>query len=129
MRGGDAGGVFTLSRDVAAHPDRVWHLLTDPESWSRWGPTVRGAEIDGEFVTGTTGRVWPAVGPPLPFELTTVVPGRRWSWKVAGVPATTHAVEASGVGARVSMGIPVWAPAYAPVVALALRRIDRLARA
>ncbi len=129
MRGGDAGGVLTLSRDVAAHPDRVWQLLTDLEAWPRWGPTVRRAEIDGEFVTGATGRVWPMVGPPLPFELTTVVPGRRWSWKVAGVPATTHAVEASGAGARLSMGIPVWAPAYAPVVAIALRRIDRLARA
>lgn len=121
--------MLTLSSHVAAHPDRVWHLLTDLDSWPLWGPTVRRAEIDGEFVTGTTGRVWPVVGPALSFELTVVVPGRRWAWKVAGVPATTHAVEASGAGTRLSMGIPVWAPAYAPVVALALRRIERLAQA
>ena len=71
--------MLTLSRDVAAHPDRVWRLLTDLAAWPLWGPTVRRAEIDGEFATGTTGRVWPTVGPPLPFELTSVVPGRRWS--------------------------------------------------
>ncbi|WP_229051612.1 SRPBCC family protein [Aeromicrobium sp. Leaf350] len=121
--------MLTLHREIPAHPDQVWHLLTDLAAWPLWGPTVRRAEIDGEFVAGATGRVWPPLGPPLPFELTTVVPGRRWSWKVAGVPATSHAVEASGAGTRLSMGTPVWAPAYAPVVALALRRIDRLARA
>lgn len=120
--------MLTLHREIAAHPDRVWHLLTDLAAWPLWGPTVRRAEIDGEFVTGTTGRVWPVVGPALSFELTVVVPGRRWAWKVAGVPATTHAVEASGAGTRLSMGIPVWAPAYAPVVLTAMRRIDRLAR-
>ncbi len=121
--------MLILRREIAAHPDRVWQLVTDLEAWPRWGPSVRRAEIDGPFEVGATGRVWPVVGPPLPFVLTAVVPGRRWSWNVAGIPATTHAVEASGAGTRLSMGVPVWAPAYVPVVTIALRRIDQLARA
>jgi hypothetical protein len=71
--------------------------------------------------------VHPPVGPALPFEVTELVPGRRWSWRVARVPATTHAVEPVGAGTRVTFGVPLWAPAYLAVCALALRRLDRLA--
>jgi hypothetical protein len=47
---------------------------------------------------------------------------------VAGVPATSHSVEPDGTGCRASMAAPWWAPAYLPVLAIALQRIDRMVR-
>ena len=76
---------------------------------------------------GSTGKVQPSVGPALPFTVTELVPGRSWSWRVAGIPGTTHAVEPVGAGTRVTFGVPLWAPAYLAVCALALRRLERLA--
>jgi hypothetical protein len=106
----------------------VWDILVDLDAWPRWGLTVAAAEIEGGLLTlGTKGRVFTPVGVPLPFEITEFVPGVRWAWSVAGVPATKHGVDPDGDGARVWMSAPVWAPAYLPVLAIALRRIEAMA--
>lgn len=117
-----------VSRRIAAPSDEVWRILVDLDYWPRWGPTVSRAEIDGDLLTlGTTGKVWTPVGIPLPFTITEFVPGVRWAWRVAGVEATKHGVDPDGDGCRVWMSAPWWAPAYLPVLAIALRRIDQLA--
>ena len=115
-------------RIVAADPTAAWDLLTDPERWGRWGPTVRRGELDppGRFEAGATGRVVTAVGIPLPFVLTDVDPGSRWAWRVAGVPATVHTVEPVDRGCRIGIGVPAPAAAYLPVCALGLRRIEAI---
>lgn len=121
---------LVVHRDVDATPQAVWSVLIDLDQWPRWGPSVRRSELDGggrRLGAGSTGRVWTSLGVPLRFEVTDFEPGRLWAWRVAGVPATTHAVDPRGSGCRVSMGAPMWAPAYLPVLALALRRIERLA--
>lgn len=106
--------------------ERAWHLLTDPAAWPSWGPTVRGASLDGPFVSGTTGRVTTIVGVTLPFTLREVVPGASWTWDVAGVRATTHDVEpVSPDSCRVSFGVPPWAPFYLVVCRWALARLAR----
>lgn len=120
--------MWTLSRPVEAPVDAVWDLLVDLDAWPRWGPTVAAAELDGELLTlGATGRVWTPVGVPLPFAITEFVPGVRWAWSVAGVPATKHGADPEGDGSRVWMSAPLWAPAYLPVLAIALRRIEAMA--
>lgn len=113
-------------RTIAAEPADAWRVLTDPDRWADWGPTVRGGHLDppGRFEVGATGTVITAVGIPLPFELTEVDPGRRWSWKVAGAPATAHTVEPVDRGCRVGIGVPPLAAGYLPVCALGLRRIE-----
>jgi hypothetical protein len=106
----------------------VWQLLVDLDDWPRWGPTVQRAELDGGVLTlGTKGRVWTPVGLPLPFEITEFVPGRSWAWQVAGVPATRHGVDPEDDGCRAWMSAPLWAPAYLPVLAIALQRIEAMA--
>lgn len=121
---------FTADRWVAAPSDTVWRILVDLECWPRWGPTVSRAETDGDLLTlGTTGRVWTPIGVPLPFTITEFVPGVRWGWRVAGIGATTHGVDPEGDGCRVWMSAPWWAPAYLPVLSIAVRRIDDLATA
>lgn len=121
---------WTTARHVNAPPEAAWRLLTDLTAWPKWGPTVRGAELvdDGPLRLGSRGKVWTPVGVPLPFEITEFDDGRAWAWKVAGVPATRHAVEPRDGGCLVSFSVPVWAPVYLAVCAVALKRIGDLAR-
>ncbi len=121
---------LTVRRHVPGTAEAVWDVLTDLDAWPAWGPSVRGARLDGatELAAGVTGTVTTAVGVPLPFTITTFRPGQEWAWRVAGVPATSHGVTTDDRGTVVWMSAPVWAPAYLPVLALALRRIDDLTR-
>lgn len=108
-------------------------MLVDVRCWPRWGPTVAAARLDGggHVLTATAvGQVRPSVGPWVPFTVDRFVDGREWSWRVAGVPATSHRVEPLAAGrCRVAMHVPTWALPYAPVCAVALRRIERLVTA
>jgi uncharacterized protein YndB with AHSA1/START domain len=114
-----------------AEPSAVWRALTDTAAWPAWGPTVAGGIVDGGgrmIGPGATGRVRTAVGISLPFEVTAWEEGRRWAWKVAGVPATGHRVEAvSEGGCQAVMEVPCWAFAYVPVCHIALWRLGRVA--
>ena len=122
----------TLGTDVDAPSEAAWQELTQLRNWPHWGPTVRAARLDdgGERVSaGATGSVQTPLGVWLPFrveEYDDGDPRRSWSWRVAGVPATTHTVVALGPSrCRVEMSVPWLAPAYLGVVALALGRIRR----
>ncbi|MGH3582093.1 MAG: SRPBCC family protein [Mycobacterium sp.] len=121
--------MWTTTRHIDAPAGRVWAALTSLSAWPKWGPTVARAELDdgGPLRLGARGMVWTPVGVPLPFEITEFVPDRMWAWKVAGVPATKHGVDPVGSGCRAWMSAPLWAPAYLPVLGVALHRIDAMA--
>ncbi|TQR86947.1 SRPBCC family protein [Mycobacterium hodleri] len=123
--------MLSTARTMAVPVDSVWRVLTDLDAWPQWGPTVQRAELDdpGPLRLGSRGKVWTPIGVALPFEITEFDDGRVWAWKVAGVPATRHVVTPHSQGCRASFGVPLWAPAYLPVCALALKRIENLARA
>ncbi|MGI8753605.1 MAG: SRPBCC family protein [Acidimicrobiales bacterium] len=122
--------------DVARHlpvpAASVWATLIDTTVWSQWGPSVRGATLDRDGTllrADSTGRVLTAFGVWLPFRVTDWEPGRRWGWKVAGIPATAHRVEPADGGAtsRAVIEIPTWAPFYAPLCWMALGRVGAVA--
>ena len=122
--------MLSVSQTQSAPPDTVWRLLVEIDAWPLWGPTVTRARLDDgsdRIRGGSTGTVTTPLGLRVPFVVTDFVEGRRWSWRVAGVPATSHRVAEVGAGTRVTFGVPLWAPAYLPVCGLALRRLDRLA--
>ncbi|HYO02541.1 MAG TPA: SRPBCC family protein [Mycobacterium sp.] len=121
--------MLTTARTMAVPSSAAWRVLTDLDAWPQWGPTVSGAELTdgGPLRLGSRGRVWTPVGVALPFEITEFDDGRAWAWKVAGVPATWHAVAPLPGGCRVSFGVPIWAPIYLTVCAVALKRIEKLA--
>lgn len=118
------------TRDVEAPAGLVWDLLVDLDRWPEWGPSVRRAERDDgarRLGPDARGHVHPLLGPPLPFRVDGWEDGHLWSWRVAGLRATSHRVDEIGPArCRVGMAAPAWAPAYLPVLDLALRRIERL---
>jgi hypothetical protein len=123
-----------LSTEVAAPADRVWDELVELDRWPAWGPTVRAARLDDgsrRLHRSASGAVQTTVGVWLPFQVDDWHDDgvrRAWSWRVAGVAATTHAVTAvDAERCRVEMTVPWWAPGYLGVVGLALRRIRRRA--
>jgi hypothetical protein len=116
---------------MPAEPSAAWRLLTDTRTWPSWGPTIRAVDVDPHdgdpfIAPGTTGTVRTVVGVTLLFRVVDVDDSRRWTWRVAGVPATGHRVEAHPDGCRVVFEIPVLAAPYAAVCHVALRRIRRL---
>ncbi|BBZ76112.1 hypothetical protein MANY_14490 [Mycolicibacterium anyangense] len=120
-----------IDRYIDAPAAVVWQILVDLDAWPQWGPSVASAVLDDgarRIAAGSTGRVTTALGVEMPFRITEFEPGRRWAWAVAGVAATTHTVTAEGDGCRLSFGAPWWATPYLAVCAVALARIDRLAR-
>jgi hypothetical protein len=134
---------FSVSRRIAAPAEGVWALLTDTGKWPAWGPSITGVEPAGRgagqgpgpaagpgpgiLAPGSRGRVRTVLGAALPYTVTAFEPGRYWSWSVAGIPATGHRVVPQNGGCLVTFTVPWWAPAYLPVCAVALRRIERLA--
>ena len=120
---------LSTSAQIHAPAAVAWALLTDTHAWSQWGPSVRAVDAPARFITaGTRGRVQTTLGLWLPFEITDWEEGRAWAWRVGGLPATGHLIEATGPDScRVTFTIPAWAPFYLPVCRAALRAMGRLA--
>ncbi|WP_123534512.1 SRPBCC family protein [Halosimplex salinum] len=122
------GRRLVVDRVVDADADAVWSVLTDTERWPEWGPSVSAVRCDDRFVeAGSTGEVQVAGGPWIPFEVDTCT-DYRWTWRVASVPATGHAVTPlADDSARAAFEIPLLASGYAVVCHRALDRIAALA--
>lgn len=116
-------------KDIDAPASDVWALLSNPEHWPSWGPSLRSVQMDREQLEhGATGKVTTVVGVQLPFEITHYEEGTRWAWKVAGIDATDHSVEALGTGqCRAGFGVPWLAAPYQLICQIALQRIKTMA--
>lgn len=122
------GTTLAVGRDVAVAPSVAAEALRDTRTWPDWGPAIDAVESDDRYVTrGTAGRVRVA-GAWLPFRVT-ACNGRRWEWRVAGIPATGHRVDSYAGEAdrsRVVVEVPVVAAWYVPVCRRALDRFAAL---
>lgn len=121
------GRRLVVSRAIPASRETVWEVFRDTELWPVWGPSVRAVDSPVRYVgPGTTGRVRTPLGW-VPFEVTTC-DRFRWTWDVAGVPATGHRVGSGGDGrCRAAFEVPLLAAPYAVVCRRALRQIELLA--
>lgn len=117
-----------IGRNIEAPARLVWAVMTDVAMWPRWGPSVSTVEsTDRHIKFGSTGRVRIPLGLWLPFEVTSMSPGRSWSWRVGGVAATGHRVEPLGNSrCRLVFEIPYWAAPYALVCRVAAGRIAQI---
>lgn len=114
--------------DISAPAAAAWDLLTDTSRWPEWGPSVARVESTDRWIGPvSTGRVCTAFGLWLPFAVSAFAAGRQWSWKVAGIPATGHRVEALGPECcRVVFTVPALAAPYLLICRIAARRIKRI---
>lgn len=121
------GTRLVVSRVVSAPVAVVWDVLVSVDDWPEWGPSVSAVRgVEGRIEAGSQGDVRVA-GVWVPFTIETC-DEFRWTWRVAGVPATGHHVAPVGVDrCEVAFEVPVVASPYAAVCAVALRRIERLA--
>lgn len=112
---------------MRASRDAVWRAFRDTRRWPDWGPSVRAVDCPDRYVrAGSTGHVTTLGGLRVPFEVTTCTDG-RWTWDVAGLPATGHRVTSDPVVA--AFEVPLVAAPYAAVCRRALPRLDRVALA
>jgi uncharacterized protein YndB with AHSA1/START domain len=121
------GRRLVVSQHVDVPPARAWQVFVDTELWPQWGPSVTAVDTENRYIeAGTTGRVRLPGGVWIPFEVTTCE-NYRWTWRVAGVPATGHRVVPENHTCRVEFEIPPVAAPYAVVCWRALADIASLA--
>lgn len=118
---------ISVSRVTNAEPETVWDLMTLTRLWSSWGLSIRD-HVGPESIThGSEGRVITILGFGLGYRITEFVPGRRWTWTVAGVEATHHELDVVDTDGHrrvvVRFGAPWWAVAYLPVLWWSLRSL------
>lgn len=123
------GRRFRLTEVVDGSLPDVRPLLFAVEHWTEWGPFLTDVDYDYETVRANTeGSVQLLGGIWFPFRVEEVS-DTFWRWSVAGLvpPADGHRVEQTeDRGVEVSFELPLWAPFYLPVCALALRSIRRM---
>lgn len=121
------GRRLEVSRPIEAPRERVWDLFVDTRQWPRWGPSITDVRATERRIReGTTGQVRTVAGQWLDFTVT-ACSEFRWTWRVAGIPATGHRVEALSDGCRAVFEIFLIAALYAPVCARALSNLGRIA--
>jgi hypothetical protein len=122
------GATLAVGRDVAVAPAVAAEALRDTHTWPDWGPAIDAVESGDRYVTtGTTGRVRVG-GAWLPFRVT-ACNGRRWDWRIAGIPATGHRVDSyagESDRSRVVVEVPIVAAWYVTVCRRALDRFAAL---
>lgn len=122
------GATLAVGRDVAVTPAVAAEAFRDTRAWPDWGPAIDAVESDARYVTrGTSGRV-SVGGAWVPFRVT-ACDGRRWEWRVAGIPATGHRVDryaGDSDRCRVVIEVPIVAAWYVPVCRRALDRFAAL---
>ncbi|MEM4782102.1 MAG: SRPBCC family protein [Halalkalicoccus sp.] len=128
-RSHDTGWITSRTIDVTrvidAPAEAVWDLLVDTRRWPEWGPSITDVECrDRRIRPGSTGRVRLVGGAWVPFEVT-YRDAYRWTWEVAGIPATGHRVEPRNGSCRAVFEVPLLAAGYVPVCRLALSRLAR----
>ncbi len=121
--------VISVSRGIRSSGDVVWRLITEFAQWPSWGPTVAAVKSEAKTVaSGVRGTVVTPFGLAIPFVITDVDPGVSWSWRVAGVNATGHRVEATGdETCRLVFTVPWPFAPYVVVLIIGIRRVKRLA--
>jgi len=116
-----------VESEMDALPEDVWNLMVDTKRWKDWKPSVNGVESSGRYIRkGTTGEIETRIGVSLPFEVTEYDEGKYWLWDIARIGATGHRVEPVPGGTRVTLEVPVYAAAYAPVCRRSLDKIEEL---
>jgi uncharacterized protein YndB with AHSA1/START domain len=101
---------FDAAIDIGAPPERVWAVMSDVERWHEWTPSVRGiTRLDrGPLEIGSRAIIRQPKYPPALWKVTTIDPGRSFTW-ISAAPGLRvighHAVEPSAGGSRATVSV------------------------
>jgi hypothetical protein len=128
MKTGFLMAPLTTAVTVRAPAAAAWELFVDTRRWPEWGPSVARVDCPVRCIgQGPHGRVQTAFGLWLSFQVTEFRAGHCWRWRVAGIAATGHRVEALGPDrCRVVFEVPVVAAPYLLVCRWAAQRIKKI---
>lgn len=118
---------FRTSIDIAAPPDRVWSVMSDPLRWNEWTPSITTVEwLDrGSLALDARARVRQPRLPAAVWRVTALEPGRRFTWASVAPGVRTvgdHAVEATPGGSRATLTVTIDGP-FAGLLAVLTRGI------
>ena len=99
---------YSVTRPIAAPPERVWELLTDADTWTEWNPTV--ISIAGPIEVGHRVHLRVHLNPKRTFKLKVLemTAPRRMVW-ADGMPlglftgTRTYTVDPSDGGSTFTM--------------------------
>jgi hypothetical protein len=99
---------------TAAAPERVWSLWSDVKTWGEWNPNVATLDLDGEFVSGSTGTITTTSGEHRSMRLLDVQPGRSFTYEISVMPGArfriTCRIEPSGNRTTLIQSVDVLGP-------------------
>ncbi|MGV3636370.1 MAG: SRPBCC family protein, partial [Flavobacteriales bacterium] len=75
----DAPLVARRSIHIAATPEKVWAVLTDPAAWPRWNADIAQVRVHEDVLVGRE-FVWRTGGATIRSTLHTVEPLRAFGW-------------------------------------------------
>ena len=64
---------------ISAKPETVFSVYSAVSEWPKWDPEVEAASIDGEFVSGTYGKIKPKGTPESKMQLIEVTKDRSFT--------------------------------------------------
>jgi uncharacterized membrane protein len=114
---------------IEAEPETVWAILSDVERWPRWTASVRSVELlDGALEEGGRVRIRQPRFPAVTWEVTSVEPGRSFTWRSRSPGADAigrHAIIDDGDGSSSAvLSISQTGP-IGTLVALLSRRLTK----
>lgn len=101
---------FAITVDIAAPPERVWAVMSDPEGWPQWTRSVKKIVLldPPPIRVGHRARIHQPRLPPALWKITRYEPGRSFTW-VSWAPGVNvvahHLVEPADVGTRATLSI------------------------
>jgi hypothetical protein len=116
---------FDISVDIAAPPDVVWSVMSDPERWHEWTASVRSIRLldQGPLRIGSRALIRQPRFPPALWKVAELDAGRSFTWQT-GAPGMwvygRHSVAPAPGGSRASLHLH-----YDGVVGRLLARMTR----
>jgi hypothetical protein len=72
---------FFHTDSTIATSDKIWQVWTDVTNWKQWDKGLKEAELDGQFLIGTKGKLIPDKGPKSKFVISELVPNQSYTFK------------------------------------------------
>lgn len=101
---------FSAATEIDAPTERVWQVMSDPERWHEWTPSITSIRLLGgkPLAVGTRAIGRQPKLPPALWTVTAVDAGRSFTWVSVGPGlrvVARHSVEPTARGSRATLSI------------------------